>query len=78
MSTFKPQPNEWCWFWNNEIDIPKLRQFISASNPFDGPTVYITQADPSTGMSRAYCGIESYNHCESFIGQLPTTIKDNT
>ena len=76
MTNFKPQPNEWCWFWNHKNDIPRLRKFISASNPFDRPTVYTTHPDPATEMSRAYCGIESYKYCEAFIGQLPTILKD--
>ena len=75
MTNFKPQPNEWCWFWNDETDIPRLRQFISASNPFDRPTVYTTHPDPVTVMSRAYCGIESYNYCEPFIGDLPQNLQ---
>ena len=73
---WQPQPGEWCWFLNHKNDLPRLRKFISASNPFDRPTVYTTQPDPSTEMSRAYCGIESYNYCEPFIGQLPTILKD--
>lgn len=75
LELWQPKPNEWCWFLNHKNDIPRLRKFISASNPFDGPTVYITQADPSTGMSRAYCGIESYNYCEPFIGDLPQNLQ---
>ena len=73
---WQPEHNEWCWFWKDETDIPRLRQFISASNPFDRPTVYTTHPDPATVMSRTYCGIESYNYCEPFIRQLPTILKD--
>ena len=76
LELWQPEHNEWCWFWNDETDIPRLRQFISASNPFGRPTVYTTHPDPATVMSRTYCGIESYNYCEPFIRQLPTTIKD--
>ena len=73
---WQPKPDEWCWFLNHKNDIPRLRKFISASNPFDRPTVYTTHPDPATEMSRAYCGIESYKYCEAFIGQLPTILKD--
>ena len=72
-----PEEGEWCWFWNDETDIPRLRQFLYPSNIFDRPTVYITQPDPATVMSRTYWGIESYKYCEPFIGQLPTILKDN-
>ena len=75
---WQPQSGEWCWFLNYKNDLPRLRKFISASNPFDRPTVYTTHPDPTTKMSRAYCGIESYSYCEPFIGQLPTILKDNT
>ena len=75
-TAWQPQPDEWCWFLSHKNDLPRLRKFISASNPFDRPTVYITEPDPSTEMSRAYCGIESYNYCEPFRGQLPTILKD--
>ena len=71
LELWQPKPDEWCWFWNDKTDIPRLRQFISASNPFDRPTVYTTHPDPATVMSRTYCGIESYNYCEPFIGDLP-------
>ena len=75
---WQPQPGEWCWFWNDNNYLPNLRQFSSCLKTIDGTTIHLIKQDKSTGILMSHCGIEGYTHCEPFIGQLPTSLKDNT
>ena len=62
---WKPKIGEWCWFWNfNEM--PTLEQFSKYHNLDDHLGNYETLA------------VKLYQHCEPFIGELPTYLKDNT
>ena len=78
LELWQPQPNEWCWFWNKYMDIdqcPKLAQFHfmveELQEPIDVPAFYQTKYK-TTKLGYLY------DFCEPFIGQLPTTLKDNT
>ena len=64
---WEPKKGEWCWFWKEGIDVPRLRQFISSSSVFGRPITYTVQPDKSTMMYRNYTGIEVYQYCEPFI-----------
>ena len=62
---WQPKIGEWCWFWNfNEM--PTLEQFSKYHNLDDHLGNYETLA------------VKLYQHCEPFIGELPTFLKDNT
>ena len=62
---WQPKLGEWCWFWNfNEM--PTLEQFSKYHNLDDHLGNYETLA------------VKLYQHCEPFIGELPTFLKDNT
>lgn len=62
---WQPKLGEWCWFWNfNEM--PTLEQFSKYHNLDDHLGNYETLA------------VKLYQHCEPFIGELPTYLKDNT
>lgn len=62
---WQPKVGEWCWFWNfNEM--PTLEQFSKYHNLDDHLGNYETLA------------VKLYQHCEPFIGELPTYLKDNT
>ena len=75
---WQPKVSEWCWFWNDNNYLPNLRQFSSCLKTIDGTTIHLIKQDKSTGILMSHCGIEGYTHCEPFIGQLPTSLKDNT
>lgn len=59
---WKPEPNEWCWFWNGiDKNTPVLSRFAHmAIGGYATTGFYITPFD----------------YCEPFIGTLPTTLKD--
>lgn len=56
---WQPTEGEWCWFFNAEDTYPKIRRFV--------------------GMSLAgrckYTNNLACDHCEPFIGTLPTWCK---
>ena len=54
---WKPQPNEWCWFWDDSSQRPIISQFIGMSNG---------------GSYLPDIASTCYSHCEPFIGTLPT------
>ena len=65
LELWEPKLGEWCWFWNfNEM--PTLEQFSKYHNLDDHLGNYETLA------------VKLYQHCEPFIGELPTYLKDNT
>ena len=64
MTNFKPQPNEWCWFWNvSDFNAPILSRFCNMKD----------NLFKCTNSKQIL-----FTHCEPFIGQLPTILKDNT
>ena len=77
LELWKPKPGEWCWFWNDNNYLPNIRQFSTCLKTIDGTIIHLIKQDKSAGILMSHCGIEGYTHCEPFIGQLPTTIKDN-
>lgn len=63
---WQPKPKEWCWFWNRDkTNKPKLKQLYSINYEHDVHWTYKT------------IDCKTYQHCEPFIGQLPTHLKDN-
>ena len=63
---WKPQPNEWCWFWDTKYPIKdeaRLMRFKSMGKD-NGPNRYVTSQH------------EPFEHCEPFMGTLPTHLKD--
>ena len=58
-----PQPGEWCWFWKGypSSEVPQLQQFKE-----------LEELGRYTTMQKG-----CFNHCEQFIGELPTFLKDN-
>lgn len=65
-----PKKDDWCWFWNNHNDFPNCRQpkLFQFSYMFNEQYV-----------NKSTCGDNSYpyDNCESFIGELPSFIKEN-
>lgn len=60
---WQPQPGEWCWFWDKYTDSFLLTKFHSISCDSEGTTIYKTDG-------------WDWLHCEPFIGELPSFIKD--
>ena len=64
LSIWQPKPGEWCWFWRvSDFDAPILSRFYNMKDNL------FTCTNSKQSL---------FTHCEPFIGQLPTTIKDNT
>ena len=72
-----PEPGDWCWFYNNETDIPTLAKLISISKLFDRKETYIV-ATPSciSETSYNYSRTMTLANCQPFIGELPSNLKD--
>ena len=75
---WQPKVGEWCWFWNKDMDTnqsPRLAQFHlmteELQKPMDFPAFYQTKYK-ATKLGYLY------DFCEPFIGQLPTSLKDNS
>ncbi|MGD8305024.1 MAG: hypothetical protein PVF17_00085 [Ignavibacteria bacterium] len=65
LTLWQPQKNEWCWFFNNKKEIPKLGKLkYKADNQY---TAYMT---PKNSMN-----VQNFKFCEPFIGQLPSILK---
>ena len=79
---WQPKVDEWCWFWNKEMDVPILSKLSDITNYEDLPTIYYSEHPMyiKLGEDDNYEIVESYNfnNCEPFIGQLPTFIKDQS
>lgn len=61
---WKPQPGEWCWFWDDDTDIckePFIAEFESIA------------CDRYIVLSKIV-HMYSYQYCEPFIGTLPSFI----
>ena len=61
---WQPKVGEWCWFWNNNQ--PKLKKLYSINYEHNVHWTYKT------------IDCKTYQHCEPFIGQLPSILKDNS
>ena len=72
-----PEPGGWCWFYDNETDVPTLAKLISINKLFDRKETY-TVATPSciSELSYNYSRTMSFKHCEPFICELPSNLKD--
>ena len=75
---WQPKVGEWCWFWNKDMDTnqsPRLAQFHlmteELQKPMDFPAFYQTKYK-ATKLGYLY------DFCEPFIGQLPTSLKDQS
>ena len=65
IESWQPKKDEWCWFFNNKKEIPKLGKLkYKANNQY---TAYMT---PKASMS-----VQNFKFCEPFIGQLPSILK---
>ena len=61
---WQPKPNEWCWFWNvTDFDAPTLSRFCGMQDKL----FRCTNSKQNL-----------FTHCEPFIGQLPTSLKDQS
>ena len=64
LELWQPKVGEWCWFWNvTNFDAPTLSKFYGMQDKLFKCT-----------NSKQYL----FTHCEPFIGQLPTSIKDQS
>ena len=72
-----PEPGVWCWFYDNETDVPTFAKLISISKLFDRKETY-TVATPSciSELSYNYSRTMTFANCEPFIYELPSNIKD--
>ena len=59
---WKPKINEWCWFWNNDNEVPFLCQLAGTDRHI---RKYLAHND--------YTG-NRFQFCEPFIGTLPTNL----
>ena len=64
----QPKEGEWCWFWDEGDYAPRLGTYMYTKDNSKGlnPKQYVS-----------YSLWESFHHCEPFIGNLPSFLKDN-
>ena len=61
---WQPETGEWCWFWKvTNFDAPTLSKFYGMQDKL----FKCTNSKQNL-----------FTHCEPFIGQLPTSIKDQS
>lgn len=72
-----PEPGEWCWFYDKETDVPTFAKLVSIDKLFEREVTYLVDT-PSciSKLSYGYSKTMSFRHCESFIGNLPSNVKD--
>ena len=64
LELWQPKVGEWCWFWNvTNFDAPTLSKFYGMQDKL----FKCTNSKQNL-----------FTHCEPFIGQLPTSIKDQS
>ena len=56
-----PKEGEWCWMWNDGFDKPYLEKLMKIDK---------------NGKFYAKSVGDRFKHCEPFIGELPSFIKD--
>lgn len=61
--SWKPKFDEWCWFWNEDFEIPFLEQFKGT-----------TASGDAFLHNRHQCRYSSKN-CEQYLKGLPTIIE---
>ena len=66
LTLWQPKEGEWCWFFDNKREIPKLGKLKHKTD-----NQYVAYMTLNASMSVQY-----FKFCEPFIGQLPTTLKD--
>ena len=71
-----PEPGEWCWFWDNETDVPTLAKLISINKLFEKKETY-TVATPSciSELSYNYSRTMTFKYCEPFVRELPDCLQ---
>jgi len=62
-----PEQGEWCWFFNKDR-IPTISQFVEFH---DDINKYFATYPNKPNSLGSY-----YTHCEPFIGELPSILKD--
>ena len=75
---WQPKLGEWCWFWNDSFDVPIFAKLISIDSVFGRPLEYKVKT-PSYLSETTYNYMSNifFKHCEPFIGELPTNLKDS-
>ena len=58
---WQPAEGEWCWMWNDGFDKPYLEKLMKIDK---------------NGKFYAKSVGDRFKHCEPFIGELPSFIKD--
>lgn len=58
---WQPKEGEWCWMWNDGFDKPYLEKLMKIDK---------------NGKFYAKSVGDRFKHCEPFIGELPSFIKD--
>lgn len=66
---WKPQPEEWCWFYDSYIDKVTFAKFSHTEPSIDGTKYFAAEYNSDI--------LESFCQCEPFDGELPTFVKDN-
>lgn len=66
---WEPKPGEWCWFWDDDMRIPLLDNFVY--NKVDN-VVTFTELDSKPYI--ANISDKAYQYCEPFLGTLPSTV----
>jgi len=61
---WQPQPNEFCWFYNSDSDIPIFDLFLKRKK-----FAYCSQHRHGTRNTF------KWKHCEPYLGTLPTKLK---
>lgn len=82
---WKPQPGEWCWFYNDSDKAPILAKFIKMSyksgwtgtplRELKGMYYKADKFKSTIGWGRPTDEDYTFFYCEPFIGQLPTNLK---
>jgi hypothetical protein len=60
---WKPQPDEWCWFWNDDFTEDNSIPTLGKCTPKD------------IGLYMQHSDCCYYERCEPFIGELPEYLK---
>lgn len=61
LELWQPKEGEWCWMWNDGFDKPYLEKLMKIDK---------------NGKFYAKSVGDRFKHCEPFIGELPSFIKD--
>lgn len=76
---WQPKAGEWCWFYNSLTATPTLSKLISIESIYERPEIYLAETPSCVSKtSYGYSSSMGFKYCEPFIGQLPTSLKENT